>query len=83
MRPVAFAEQNVVFGQGQPEYLPLPAHRGPLPAVAVTTCWELSAEDMLELGRNGGRVWLQQLTFGNALQPQLVLATKPELACHA
>jgi hypothetical protein len=79
MRPVVFVEQSVVYGQGQDEYLPLPVHRGPAPEVVVTSCWQMSDEDLAELKRNGGRVWLQQLTFGNALQPQIAMVFKPDL----
>lgn len=79
MKPVAFAEQNVVYGEGQPEYLQLPAHSGDTAQRCVTTCWQLSEEDMQELERNGGRIWLQQLTFGKPLQPQLLTTCKPEL----
>lgn len=79
MRPVVFAEQNVVYGEGQDEYLPLPVHRSADTEVIVTSCWQLSDEDMAELKRNGGRVWLQQMTFGGALQPQLVSVIKPEM----
>lgn len=78
MKPVVFAEQNFVYGEGQPQYVPLPCHRGALPEVRVTTCWQLSEEDLRELHRNGGRIWLQQLTFGDPLQPQLVTTGKPE-----
>lgn len=78
MKPVAFAEQNCVYGEGQAEYMPLPANVSAGPERAVTTCWQLSEEDMQELERNGGRIWLQQLTFGEALQPQLVTTAKPE-----
>lgn len=77
MKPVAFAEQNVVFGQGQEEYQPLPAHRGEPPESNITTCWQLDRADMAELQRNGGRIWLQQLTFGGQLQPQLLSVSKP------
>jgi hypothetical protein len=78
MRPVVFAEQSVVYGQGQPDYLPLPVHRGPPPHVTVTSCWQLDDEELAELLRNGGRIWLQQYTFGDALQPQLPAVFKPE-----
>lgn len=78
MRPVTFAEQTVVYGQGQPQYLPLPAHCSQ--DGIVTTCWELAEEELQEIERNGGRIWLQQHTFNKPLQPQRVSACKPELS---
>lgn len=83
MKPVVFAEQSIVYGQGQREYVPLPVHRGPPPEFVVTSCWQMSDEDMAELQRNGGRIWLQQLTFGQSLQPQLPSVIKPDFdECH-
>lgn len=77
MSPVSFEGQNTVFGAEQPEYLPLPAHVDTLvPEGTVTTCWQLSPEDMASLAANGGRIWLQQLSFGMALQPQ-----RPSVEC--
>ena len=66
MKPVEFTEQNVVFAKGQPEYLPLPAHR--TPNGAVTSCWELTAEEREEVARTG-KIYLTCLTFNRPLQP--------------
>lgn len=77
MRPVSFSEQNCVMGQGQEEYLPLPVHRGAAPYSNVVSCWELSAAEIELLQQNGGKIWVQQLTFGGPLQPQLISVESP------
>lgn len=72
MSPISFEGQNTVFGASQPEYLPLPAHVATdKPEGAVTTCWQLTTDELAALVANGGKLWLQQLSFGQALQPQL------------
>ena len=79
MIPVTFPEHNCVYGAGQEEYQPLPVHRSRPPYVTVTSCWQLTAEEIDYLRQHGGRIWVQQLTFGSPLQPQLVSVEKPEL----
>lgn len=67
MTPVAFEGQTHVIGAGQPEYQPLPAA---LEGNCITTCWELSDEEVAVLVRTR-RLWIHQLTFGQRMQPQL------------
>lgn len=78
MKPLSFAEQNVIFAKAQPEYQVLPAHVAHDPCVTVTSCWELSIEEIEQLVKTR-KLWLQQLTFGSALQPQLPSVEKPPL----
>lgn len=66
MKPVAFPEANVIFAEEQPEYLPLPALRK---GNSVTSCWELSEEEIETLLRTK-RIFFTVLTFGKPLQPQ-------------
>jgi hypothetical protein len=73
--PVEFKGQNVIFGANQPEYQPLPAYRAA--DGTVTTCWQLSDEELAEIVKNGGKFWLQQLTFNAPLQPQLPWTHRP------
>lgn len=68
MRPITFAEQNTTYAKDQPQYLPLPAHKDEMGV--VTTCWALSWRDRIKLLFTG-RLWLQQMTFDEPLQPQL------------
>lgn len=68
MKPIPFKGQNVVFGEGQKEYQPLPAlklHDG-----QVITCWELSEEEILSL-IDTRCIFINQLTFNSLLQPIL------------
>jgi len=77
MKPVEFIGQTTIFAKDQPEYQPLPAHIDASPQKIVTTCWELTAHEMgvLRLTR---RIWLQQYSFGQQLQPQLPSVECPE-----
>jgi hypothetical protein len=75
MTPLEFPEANTVFAKDQPEYLPLPAHRESRMGT-VTTCWGLTWKERFAI-LFGGKVWLQQLTFGKPLQPQRPSITKP------
>lgn len=80
MNLIQFPEQNVIIAKDQPQYLPLPAHRRKDdPEGCLTCCWALSWRERLIVLLTG-RVWHQVLTFGKSLQPQLLLASKPDLS---
>lgn len=64
-RPVPDVER-VVFGAGQPQYLPLPALRSR--EGVVWTEWELSPDERATVAA-GGRIRLRMHTFNEALQP--------------
>ena len=66
MIPIPFPEQTVVFAKDQPQYLPLPAYSA---AGQVITCWRLTWRERFKLLVTG-KLWLRQLTFSAALQPQ-------------
>lgn len=72
MKPVKFPGQNIVFGEGQPEYQPLPALKVPGPQGEVITCWELSNEEV-EIIVRSKRLYLSQLTFNKPIQPVLLM----------
>lgn len=67
---------ETVFAEDQPEYLPLPAVR--LGDGTVITRWKLTWRERLAV-LFGGSIWLQQLTFNQALQPQLPMTKEPEI----
>jgi hypothetical protein len=73
MTPVGFPQQNKVYGEGQPEYLPLPACDD---GVVTVSCWKLSLWERL-IVLLYGRLWLQQMNFGKPLQPQLPTVEGP------
>mgnify|MGYP001597686316 CR=1 FL=1 len=76
MKPIEFKQQNVVFAKDQLEYLPLPAYRSPNKSGRVVTCWQLSWLERVKVLVTG-RVWANQLTFQQALQPQKLCVDIP------
>lgn len=76
MKIAEFPEQNVVFAQDQPEYLPLPAHRVPGAEGRIVFCWRLTWLERLRVLFTG-TIWHQVLTFRQPLQPQLATVEKP------
>jgi hypothetical protein len=71
--PIKFDECNIVIAKDQPEYLPLPSHVG---REITTSCWKLSWRERFYL-LFSGKLWLQQMNFGRALQPQRPSVEKP------
>lgn len=43
----------------------------------VTTCWQLSAEDLQALVASGGKVWLS--VWGQTMPPTIITAIKAEV----
>lgn len=77
MQPIEFDEQTVVLAKDQPQYRPLPVHVGSLEAGRpLTSCWQLTWKERVKLLFTG-KLWFQQLTYGERLQPQLPLVDKP------
>lgn len=71
MRPIDFAEANMVFHG--PGYVDLPGH---LDDEISTFCWKLTPQEIAEIVITG-KIWHQVMTFNNSLQPQRLSATKP------
>ena len=78
MKIIKFKEQNIVYAENQPEYLPLPAYKHKSLNVEVVSCWKLTVWERIKLLFTG-RVWVQLLTFGAPLQPQYVTINKDEV----
>ena len=74
MKPIEFEGANCVYGKNQPEYQPLPAYKAD--DGTVTTCWQLEPGDLEQI-QGTGVIWLQMLTFNQALQPVLLLSENP------
>lgn len=68
MKPVEFEGANVVYAKDQPQYLPLPAQR--TKEGVVTTCWEITDEEIEEIKINK-KIFIRILTFNSSLQPIL------------
>lgn len=75
MKPVEFKEQNVVFAKDQPEYLPLPAFLNS--DGVVTSCWELSEDEIKEI-ISSRKIWVCQKIFDRVLQPIILSVVKIE-----
>jgi len=72
-----FKEHNVVFAKGQPQYIPLPAHRFPNDEQGmIAFCWGLGFWERVWI-LFSGKIWHQVLTFNRPLQPQMLSAQKP------
>lgn len=66
MELVKFKECNVVYGEGQKEYLPLPALR--FDDGTVVMCWKLSWKELFKVMFRR-KIWVSLLTFNHPLQP--------------
>lgn len=79
--PVLPGHENLipetVFGEGQPQYQPLPAVIVPGPEGEVITRWEFSEEDRAAIAA-GASLYLSVLTFGRTFHPVLLRIASPE-----
>jgi len=66
MVPIKFKGHNIVFGENQPEFHPLPAFLDS--EGTAVTCWKLE-EDEIEHLKNGGGLFIVVHTFNQPLQP--------------
>ena len=66
MIAITFKEQNIVYAENQPEYIPLPVHKDS--EGIVTSCWKFSFMERLKV-LFGARLYWHQLTFNTPLQP--------------
>lgn len=73
MTPTEFPEQTIVWAKNQPPYLPLPAYTDERETIS---CWYLTWRERIKV-LMAGRLWLRQLNFGAALQPQVPCVDSP------
>jgi len=78
MKPIKFKEQNIIYAENQPEYLPLPAFKNKSDKGEVITCWRLSLSERIRLLFTG-RIWLELLSFNKPLTPSLPSTKKSEV----
>ena len=75
MKPIKFKEQNCIYAENQPEYLPLPAFKDNKPEGKVISCWKLSFKERIKLLFTG-KLWVCLLTFHKPLTPSLFTVDK-------
>lgn len=67
-------EEMVIYAKDQPEYISLPAWKGP--DGKRVTRWKLTFRERIEV-LLGGSIWLTILTFKSPLQPVKLETTCP------
>ena len=75
MENIKFKECNVEIAKNQPEYKTLQAFRDDRVTI---TCYKLSFRERIKILFTG-LLWLGQMNFGRALQPQLPTVNKKDL----
>jgi len=68
---VGLEPYEIIFGEAQPEYQPLPALRSAGPEISVMSRWELTPEER-EMIANGADIFVSVWTFGRPYPPTLV-----------
>lgn len=74
MKPIKFSHSNVIYAENQLEYNPLPSHKSE--DGIVTSCWAMTWVERFRAFLTG-KIYVQTMTFNDALQPQLVWAKNP------
>lgn len=67
MTPIHFPDMNLMLADDQPQFLLAPAHLAP--DGTVTTCWEMTQEEYIELAKTRC-IWVRIRTDGRSIQPQ-------------
>jgi len=75
MIPIEFSEQTIIWAKNQPPYLPLPAYTNDRETIS---CWKLNWIERIKIILFG-KLWLRQMNFGEALQPQAPCIDSPFL----
>jgi hypothetical protein len=73
MSPISFEQQNVVYGENQPEYQPLPAFRNETETISV---WEFTEKER-KLIAEGANLYLRQMNLSRPIQPILPTLENP------
>ena len=74
MHPVKFKGSNIIFGENQPEYQPLPAFLDE--EGTVVTVWKLSLWERIRVLFTG-RLYMITMTFKSPVQPMLPTINNP------
>jgi len=76
MKPIKFKQQNKVYAENQPEYLPLPVYEDDKQGGRVYHCWQLSWKERFKILFKG-KLWINVLNFKQKLQPILPMIDSP------
>lgn len=68
MKPIKFKGHNIVVGENNKEYLPLPAQL--FPDGELITCWKFSNEEVENIIKSKC-MYIRIYTFNNPMQPIL------------
>ena len=67
MTVVPFEQQNLVIGENQPQYSPIPAFHNPIEG-SLAFCIKLNAEEQKQV-QESGTVWMKLYTGGKPFPP--------------
>lgn len=76
MKPINFKEQNVIYAENQPQYMPLPAFKND--GGEVVSCWKLSFIERIRILFTG-KLWVSLMTFNKPLTPSFFTTKKSEV----
>lgn len=79
-KPIDFPQVNTLYRGDNAEIGDLPCYRD---SQQTISCWELTPDELQEITRNGGKIYLSQMNFLAPLQPQAIWATSPFEATDA
>lgn len=78
MEPIKFEKANANLGEGQDEYITLPAFIDfEDPATPITVGFKLTDEERKQVAETG-EIWISQLTFRNPFHPIAMSVIKPD-----
>jgi hypothetical protein len=77
MIPVQFTEANMILGEDQDDYEPLPVHKHSDEWGSISCAFRLSDQEIEELVKTR-TLWHTQLTFGNVFHPVRLSTLKPD-----
>jgi len=78
MKPIKFPEQNIVYAENQPEYLPLPAFKNDSAQGEVISCWQLDWKERLRILWSG-KLWVSLMSFNKPLTPSFFSTKKADV----
>ena len=78
MKPIKFKEENVIYGNNQSQYLPLPALKCNDEYGSVITCWKMNLKERI-LALFTGKIWVNEASFNKSLTPIFLKVSKKDM----